>query len=125
MGKPILLTDDNFENEVFKSQVPVLVDFWAEWCGPCRMIAPVIEEIAEDYQGIVKVGKLNVDENPGATSLHEIRSIPTLIVFSDGKPVDRIIGVVPKGRIVEMIEGVLSEKRVREERQGGKSSFAY
>lgn len=125
MGKPILLTDDNFENEVFKSQVPVLVDFWAEWCGPCRMIAPVIEEIAEDYQGIVKVGKLNVDENPGATSLHEIRSIPTLIVFSDGKPVDRIIGVVPKGRIVEMIEGVLSEKRVKEERQGGKSSFAY
>lgn len=125
MGKPILLTDDNFENEVFKSQVPVLVDFWAEWCGPCRMIAPVIEEIAEDYQGIVKVGKLNVDENPGATSLHEIRSIPTLIVFSDGKPVDRIIGVVPKGRIVEMIEGVLNEKRVKEERQGGKSSFAY
>jgi len=125
MNKPILLTDDNFENEVFKSQVPVLVDFWAEWCAPCRVISPILEELAEDYQGIVKIGKLNVDENPGATSLHGIRGIPTLIIFSDGKPVDKIIGAVPKSRIVEMIEGVLSENQINEERSGGKSSFAY
>ena len=104
MGKPIQFTDDNFENEIRDSQVPVLVDFWAEWCGPCRMVSPIVEEIAEEYEGKLKIGKLNVDENPGATSRYGIRSIPTLIIFRDGEPVDKIIGAFPKGHIVHLIE---------------------
>jgi thioredoxin 1 len=108
MSEPILLTDDNFEIEVLSSQVPVLVDFWAEWCGPCRIVSPMLEELAEDYRGIIKIGKLNVDENPGATSLNQIRSIPTLILFKDGEPVDKIIGAVPKSRLVDLIEGALN-----------------
>jgi thioredoxin len=108
MNNSILLTDDNFENEVFSRETPVLVDFWAEWCGPCRRVGPIVEEIAEEYGGKLKVGKLNVDENPAATSMYGIRSIPTLIVFKDGKPVDKIIGAVPKSHIVEVIERALN-----------------
>lgn len=107
MSKAIVLNDQNFENEVLNSNTPVLVDFWAEWCGPCRALAPVIEEIAEDYDGKIKVGKLNVDENPGAPSAYEIRSIPTLIVFKDGAIVDRVVGALPKNQITDLIDTAL------------------
>jgi len=97
MSGSMLLTDENFENEVTGSQVSVLVDFWAEWCSPCRTVGPIIEEIAEEYSGKLKVGKLNVDENQKSTYRYGIRSIPTLIVFKDGKPVDKIIGSAERG----------------------------
>ena len=111
MSKTVVLNDENFENEVLKSETPVLVDFWAEWCGPCRALAPVIEEIAEDYDGQVKVGKLNVDENPGAPGAYEIRSIPTLIVFKDGAAIDRVVGALPKNQITEFIDTALELKK--------------
>ena len=108
MSESILLTDDNFEEAISGSEVPILVDFWADWCGPCRVVSPIVEEIAEEYKGKLKVGKLNVDENPKSTHRHGIRSIPTLIIFKDGEPVGKIIGAVPKSHIVETIEGVLN-----------------
>jgi len=107
MSYTVHLTDENFDEEVLESKVPVLVDFWAEWCGPCRRIAPVIEELAEKYMGQLKVGKLNVDENPGIASYHGIKSIPTLIFFRDGKPVEEVIGAVPKEELVDVISRVL------------------
>ncbi len=107
MSKTIVLNDDNFESEVLNSEIPVLVDFWAEWCGPCRALAPVIEEIAEDYSGELKVGKLNVDENPGASSAYDVRSIPTLIVFKDGAGLDRIVGALPKNHITDLVDSVV------------------
>jgi thioredoxin 1 len=110
MGKSVLLTDDNFQNEINNSETPVLIDFWAEWCGPCRRVSPIVEEIAEEYGGRLRVGKLNVDENPRATSQYGIRSIPTLIVFKNGEPVDRIIGAVPKRHIVEVVEKALTSE---------------
>ncbi len=107
MSGLLLLTDANFENEVTSSKVPVLVDFWAEWCGPCRTVGPIIEEIAEEYSGKLRVGKLNVDENQISPYRYGIRGIPTLIIFKDGEPVDKIIGALPKSHIVERIESVL------------------
>jgi thioredoxin 1 len=111
MSRIIALNDENFENEVLNSETPVLVDFWAEWCGPCRALAPVIEEIAEEYGENLKVGKLNVDENPGAPSAFEIRSIPTLIAFKDGAVVDRAVGALPKNQIADLIDTVLELKK--------------
>jgi thioredoxin 1 len=103
----VILTDDNWKQEVAESSQPVLVDFWAEWCPPCRMIAPAIEALAATYAGRVKVGKLNVDENPAVSDAFNIRSIPTLMVFRGGKLVAQQIGAVPPARIAALIEAHL------------------
>lgn len=105
--KPIEFTDSNFEAEVLKSDVPVLVDFWAVWCGPCRMIAPIVEELAKEYQGKMKIGKLDVDNNQQAAIKYGVRSIPTLLIFQGGHVVDTIIGALPKSQIVQRINSVL------------------
>ncbi len=105
--KPITLSDDNFETEVIKSDKPVLIDFWAVWCGPCRMIAPIVEELASEYEGKIKVGKLDVDENQQTSIKFGVRSIPTLLIFKDGKLKDTIIGAVPKNHIVQKLNAVI------------------
>lgn len=97
------VTDSNFEAEVLNSDIPVLVDFWAPWCGPCRALAPTIDQIAQDFQGKVKVFKLNTDENPESAVKFRINSIPNLIFFKDGKPVDQLIGAVDKAKIEDAI----------------------
>ncbi len=103
----VVLTDANWKQEVGDSAVPVLVDFWAEWCPPCRLISPAVDALASAYTGRVKVGKLNVDENPEVSEAFAIRSIPTLLVFKNGKVVEQQIGAVPQARIAAMIEGQL------------------
>ncbi|MEB3360862.1 MAG: thioredoxin [Synechococcaceae cyanobacterium] len=96
MSSAAAVTDDSFEKDVLRSNVPVLVDFWAPWCGPCRMVAGVVEEIAQDFAGKLKVYKLNTDENPNVASQYGIRSIPTLMLFKNGVKVDTVVGAVPK-----------------------------
>ena len=108
MGKAIHVTDSNFQTEVLDSNIPVLVDFWATWCGPCRIIAPVVEEMATEFEGKAKICKLDVDNNQGTAMTYGIRSIPTLLVFKGGKAVDTIIGAVPKNVIVDKINHHLS-----------------
>ena len=98
MSNPLQLTDANFQSEVLDSDQPVLVDFWAAWCGPCRVVGPTIEELAHEYDGTVKVGKLNIDENPQAPSDFGISSIPAVLLFKDGKVVETLVGVQPKER---------------------------
>ena len=105
--KPITITDDNFEVEVEKSDKPVLVDFWATWCGPCRMIAPIVEELAVEYEGKAKIGKVDVDENQQTAIKFGVRSIPTLLIFKDGKLKDTIIGAVPKSQILTKLNAAL------------------
>ncbi len=99
----IKIDGDNFENEVINSELPVLVDFWADWCGPCRMVAPVLEEISDEYADKFRVAKVNVDENPELAGEYGIRSIPTIILFKDGKQADSIIGALPKENIVDFV----------------------
>ncbi|MCZ6634084.1 MAG: thioredoxin [bacterium] len=107
VGSPIELTDDNFQHEVVDSDVPVLVDFWASWCGPCRMVAPIVEELAQEYEGRVKVAKLDVDTAQKTAGEFGIRSIPTLLIFKDGKVADQVVGAVPKKHLEEKLEAAL------------------
>ena len=108
MADPIVLTDDNFESEVLESDRPVLVDFWATWCGPCRMVSPIVEELAGEYLGRAKVGKLDVDSAQKTAQEYGIRSIPTLLIFREGKVADQVIGAVPKVQIAEKLDAVLA-----------------
>ena len=101
------VTDSTFKQVVLESSVPVLVDFWAPWCGPCRMVAPVVEEIAEQYDGQVKVVKVNTDDNPSVASQYGIRSIPTLMIFKGGQRVDMVVGAVPKTTLANTLEKYL------------------
>jgi thioredoxin 1 len=103
----IEFTDDNFDTEVLKSNLPVLVDFWAEWCGPCKMIGPIVEEIAGDYAGKVKVGKVNVDFNNQVAMQYGIRGIPALLVFKGGAVANQIVGAVPKNNITQILDEVI------------------
>ncbi|MCB0729836.1 MAG: thioredoxin [Ignavibacteriae bacterium] len=104
--KPITFTDDNFEAEVINSDIPVLIDFWAAWCGPCKMIAPIVEELASEYEGKVKVGKLDVDVNQQTAIKYGVRSIPTVLLIKNGEVKDTIIGAVPKSVFVDKLNAV-------------------
>ena len=108
MGKVREVTDNAFAQEVLQSIPPVLVDFWADWCGPCKAIAPIVEELAREYEGRLKVMKLDVDENPRTASTYKVQSIPTLLVFKDGKPAERIVGAVPKHVIADTLHRVVA-----------------
>ena len=102
------VTDDSFTNEVLNSELPVLVDFWAEWCGPCKMVSPIVEELSNEYNGKIKVAKLDVDSNPQTATNYGIRGIPTLLMFKDGSAVDQIVGAVPKTHIAERLDKIIS-----------------
>src|SRR4029077_7833397 len=103
MPHPVAISDASFTKEVVKAKQPVLVDFWAEWCGPCKMIAPVLEKLAEEYADTLKIAKLDVDSNPKTAEKFEVLSIPTMILFKDGKPVERMVGYVPRQRLLSKI----------------------
>ncbi len=107
MAKAIEFTDANFETEVLNSDHAVLVDFWAEWCGPCRMVGPVVEEMAGEYEGKAKIGKVNVDDNPQVSMKYGIRSIPSLLIFKNGEVVDQIVGAVPKVTLKKQLDAQL------------------
>lgn len=103
----MVITDENFDSEVLKSDTPVLVDFWAPWCGPCRLLEPVIEELSKEYEGKVKIGKVNVDENPNSASKFGIMSIPSIFIFKNGQPVKTMVGVQGKDRLKKEIDEAL------------------
>lgn len=105
--KVLAFGDGNFETEVLQSTIPVLVDFWASWCAPCKAIAPLIDTLAEDYEGKVKIGKVNVDENPATPAKFGIRGIPTIILFKDGKVMDQVVGAVPKAQLEALLKKAL------------------
>lgn len=109
MANPNVSTfgDDNFDHDVLKSDKPVLVDFWAPWCMPCKMIAPIVDQLANDYQGKAKVGKVNVDEAPGVAERYRVMSIPTLLVFKNGQPVGQLVGAMPRSQIEDMLKKAL------------------
>lgn len=108
MSKALKFTDDTFENDVLNSDKPVLVDFWAEWCGPCRMVGPVVDELAGEYEGKAKIGKVNVDENAEISTKYGIRSIPSLLIFKNGEVVDQIVGAVPKNQLKKQLDAQLT-----------------
>ncbi|MBI2171265.1 MAG: thioredoxin [Chloroflexi bacterium] len=108
MAHPVAVTDTDFEEKVLKSKTPVLVDFWAEWCAPCRMIAPIVEELSTEYDGKIAFTKVDVDVSPETSIKYGIRSIPTLLVFKNGKPVDQVIGAVPKSVLKKRLESAIA-----------------
>lgn len=107
MSSATPVTDSSFQQEVIESEIPVLVDFWAPWCGPCRMVGPIVDEVAEQYKDQVKVVKVNTDENPSIASEYSIRSIPTLMIFKGGQQVDTVVGAVPKTTLTNTLEKYL------------------
>ena len=102
------VTDATFEQAVVQSEIPVLVDFWADWCTPCKMIAPIVEDLAEEYDGKIKFAKLDVDSNPNTATTYGVRSIPTLLIFKSGSPVDQVVGAIPKNVLKRHLENVMS-----------------
>jgi thioredoxin 1 len=107
LGEPVHVSDETFEDLVLKSDVPALVDFWAPWCGPCRMVAPIVEDLAKDYDGRAMIAKINTDENVQVAGQLGIMGIPTLIIFKDGQEVDRVIGYAPRGALEEKLKAQL------------------
>lgn len=107
MAKVVEVNDGNFAQEVLASSLPVLVDFWAEWCAPCKMVSPVVEEIAAEFEGRLKVASLNVDDNPITTSQYSVMSIPSLLLLKGGSEVERIVGAYPKKHLISKLEGIL------------------
>jgi len=107
MGNYVVITDQNFNDEVLKSNIPMVIDFWAEWCAPCKLLEPIVEQLAAEYDGKIKFGKLDVDSNPQISMKYGIRSIPTLLIFNNGTPFDQLIGAVPKKNIIKKLTPLL------------------